>query len=177
MRRIPLALLLGAILILSATVSRAASPTPVPDMKPNFSSMAMFLGTWTCHSVVRGAHRSDTSNTTMAYDGHWMQTHDVAPPFDKYRSRAITTDTWTTYNSTMHQWAQVAVDDFGGYFVSTSPGWRGNKLTYTSVVTPDGSSGYDTLTKLSATRTTDTFWGKDKSGKTMPPVTTICVKS
>jgi len=177
MRRIPLALILGAILTLSATVSRAASPTPVPDMKPNFSSMAFFLGTWNCHSVVRGAHRSDTAVNTMTYDGHWMQTHDTAPPFDKYRTRTITTDTWQTYNSALRMWVSTFVDDFGDYGTSTSPGWRGNTITFTTVLASDGSSGYDTLTKLSATRTTDTFWGKDKSGKAMSPITTICVKS
>lgn len=57
--------------------------------------------------------------------------HDVAPPFDKYRTQAVKTDSYTTYNAQKHQWIAFNMNNFGGYGVSTSPGWNGNTLTCT----------------------------------------------
>ncbi|HYZ16592.1 MAG TPA: hypothetical protein VE591_09335, partial [Candidatus Acidoferrum sp.] len=61
----------------------------MPDAKADLSSMAFFMGTWTCQSMLRGARRPNTTTYTMDYHGHWLKGHDVAPPFDKYRTRAI----------------------------------------------------------------------------------------
>lgn len=177
MRTLSAALVLSAMLALAATARTDAQPTPVPDAKGNFSPMAFYVGSWTCESKLRGATRPNTTTYTMDYDGHWLKSHDVAPPFDKYRTRTITTDTWYGYNKVKHLWVSTSVDDFGGYGIATSPGWKGNKITFTNVVTPDGSTGVDTLTKVSDTETTDTFSGKNAAGKPQPPQTTVCKKT
>jgi hypothetical protein len=155
---------------------RAAQPTPVPDMKPDFSSVSFMLGTWSCHGMVRGSSRPDTATYTMDYDGHWMKLHDTAPPFDKYRTRSVIMDTWMTYNDTMHEWVQTSVDNFGGYGMATSPGWRGNRMTWTSSVTPDGTTGSDVFTKISDTETRDVYTSRSRSGMALPTQTTTCVK-
>jgi len=176
-KMMPAFVLAGAVLACSAGAHAQTAPTPVPDMKPDLSSMSFLLGTWSCKSQVRGSARPDTSTTTMDLDGRWIHDHDIAPPFDKYRSRAIVSDTFTTYNADLKLWVSSWVDSFGGYGTATSPGWSGNQITWTSVVTQDGSSGSDTTTKDSDTHTTDVATFKDKSGNPQPPVTTVCTKS
>jgi hypothetical protein len=153
----------------------AAAPTPVPYAVPDFSSMQIFMGNWTCTQTLRGKNRTDTSTTTMGMDGQWMVTHDVAPPFDQYRTQPITSDTYMTYNSISKLWVSMYVDNFGGYGVSTSPGWQGNTMTSTSVVTSDGSTGSDVLTKVSDTETTDQAVSTDSNGTTH--TTTTCKKT
>lgn len=159
-----------------SNAATSAIPTPVPRAEQNFAPMKMFLGTWTCTQTVRGSARSDTSTTTMGLDGEYMVTHDVAPPFDKYRTRSITTDSYLTYNPINHMWMTLSVDNFGGYTVSSSPGWRGNTLTTTVKMASDGSTGSDVLTKVSDTQTTDASVSTNSKGH-VTRQTSTCTKS
>ncbi len=138
--------------------------------------MKMFLGAWTCNQMVRGKNRPDMSTTTMGLDGQYMVTHDVAPAFDKYRSQAVVGDSYTTYNSISHQWVTVAVDSFGGYSVSTSPGWVGNTMSTKTEMTNDGSTGSDVLTKISDTKTSDASVSTDPQGN-VTHATISCTKT
>jgi hypothetical protein len=158
-------------------VSSAAdpAPTPVPVQHPDFSSMMFLTGVWTCTQPLRGSTRPDTSTTTLAMDGSWMVTQDTAPPFDQYRTYAIKGTTYTTYDANLKQWVQVGVDSSGGYGVSTSPGWNGNLIAWTTKGL-DGSSGTDNITKVSDTEYSDASSATDPQGKTT--TTTIhCTKS
>jgi hypothetical protein len=179
MTKLPRLLALAVILGLSAAGARAATapPTPVPDPKPDLSSMTYLIGTWNCTSMVRGSKRPDTTVYSLDYDGRWIKGHDTAPPFDKFRTRAIVTDTWITYNPINKMWMSTSVDNFGGYGIGSSPGWKGNQITTTIVVSPDGTTGSDVLTKVSNTETKDVATTKDKSGKANPTVTTTCMKA
>jgi hypothetical protein len=152
------------------------APTPVPRSSPDFSSMQIFMGTWTCTQMVRGKNRPDTSTTTMALDGQYMMTHDVAPPFDQYRTQPVISDSYMTYNATTHMWVTVGVDNFGGYFMSTSPGWNGNTMTTTTTMTNDGTTGSDVLTKVSDTETSDASVSKDPQGN-VTRATVTCKKT
>jgi len=154
----------------------AAAPTPVPRSVPDLSSMKMFMGSWSCSQPLRGKTRTDHSTTTMTLDGQYMMTHDVSPPFDKFRTRPVIADSYFTYNPLNKMWVTVGVDNFGTYFVNTSPGWSGNTLKTTTKLTNDGSSGYDVLTKVSDTKTTDTFVNKDPKGK-VTRATITCTKT
>lgn len=152
------------------------APTPVANANIDFSSMQFLTGTWTCHQMVRGSNRSDTSTTTMGLNGAYMISHDTAPPFDKYRKFTLRTDTYTTYNPQKKQWISVAMDSTGGYTVVTTPGWNGNTMASTVVMTNDGSSGSDVLTKNGDAKTTDAYIAKDPSGK-VTRGTITCTKS
>jgi hypothetical protein len=153
-----------------------AAPTPVPYSVPDFSSMQIFMGNWTCTQMLRGKNRSDMSTTTMGMDGQYMVTHDVAPTFDQYRTQPITSDTYMTYNPLSHLWVSIYVDSFGGYGVSTSPGWQGNTMTTTVALMNDGSTGSDVLTKVSDTETKDESVSTDSKGN-VSKASTTCKKT
>lgn len=160
-------------LVSSAQPSPTYTPVPVP--KPDFSSMMFLTGTWSCTQMLRGKERPDTSTTTLGMDNSWMITQDSAPPFDQYRTYTINATTYTTYDPTLKQWVQVSVDNSGGYFTSTSPGWQGNTMTWTTKGL-DGSSGTDIVTKMSETETSDASTGTDAKG-TVTKTTIHCTKS
>jgi hypothetical protein len=80
-----------------------------------------------------------------------------------------------TYDATTKQWVQVGVDNGGGYGISTSPGWQGNTITWTTKGL-DGSSGTDVITKNSETQTTDASSGTDAQGHTTN-TTITCTKA
>ena len=132
-----------------AVASPAPAATAVPIVKPDLSSMKFLAGTWTCHSQLRGNDRPDTSTTTVELSGQWLVSHDVAPPFDKYRTRAINTSTYVGFDNNARRWVTLGVDDLGGYSVSTSPGWNGNTLVWTDKLVQGDTVGVTTLTKMS----------------------------
>lgn len=160
----------------TARSGAAPMPTPVPRSMPDFAPMQMFMGNWSCHQMLRGRNRPDSSTTTMALDGAYMMTHDVAPPFDQYRTWPAVTDSYETYNPMTHMWVTVSVDNSGDYTVATTPGWSGNTMTTTIQMANDGSTGYDVLTKISNTETKDVSVSTDAHG-VVTRANTTCVKS
>jgi hypothetical protein len=158
-----------------STAQPAPAPTMVPMSKPDFSSMMFMTGKWDCTQMLRGSQRPDTSTTTIAPNGVWMITQDVAPPFDKYRTVPINTTSYMTYDPSIKQWVTVGWDDTGGYLLSSSPGWQGNTMTITTK-NLDGSSVSDVVTKVSETETTDNQTTTDAQGKATT-VAIHCTKS
>ncbi|MGB6601154.1 MAG: hypothetical protein WBE77_08730 [Candidatus Cybelea sp.] len=158
----------------ASTAQPAPAPTMVPMNKPDFSSLMFLVGTWKCMQSLRGKQRSDTATTTVSADGMWLVTQDTSPPFDQYRTVAINGTTYTGYDSTIKQWIQIGIDSGGGYGTSTSPGWQGNTITWTTK-NLDGSSGTDVNTKHSDTMYTDSSSATDAQGKTTN-VTVTCNK-
>jgi hypothetical protein len=178
MFRLTAAVFTAAILALFTTgPGSAAQPTPVPDRKPDLSAMAFLIGTWTCHQKLRGADRPDTITYAMALDGRWIADHDVAPPFDKFRTKAIVSDDRMTYNPLTKQWVYLDSDSFGGYGISTSPGWVGSTIVWTATLVSDGSTGTLTITKVGDTETRYVGESRDKTGKANPTEKGICKKS
>ena len=153
----------------------AVSPTPVPTQKTDFSSMSFYLGTWACHQMLRGKVRPDTFVTTMGGGGAYMVQQDSAPPFDAYRNFTVKTTSYITYDPTIKKWVEVGIDNGGGYSLVSSPGWRGNMITWTAT-TLDGSRGTDVQTKVSNTLTVDHIVGTDAQGHVLKQTTT-CKKT
>jgi hypothetical protein len=178
MVKIPATVFATAVLALLGIGSgSAAQPTPVPDRKPDLSAMSYFIGNWTCHQKLRGADRPNTSAYAPAFDGRWIMEHDVAPPFDKYRTKTILNDTVTTYNPLTKQWVALSYDNFGGYGVATSPGWTGSTIVWTATLSNDGSTAKTTITKVSDTEMRYLNVSREKSGKANPDDKGVCKKS
>jgi hypothetical protein len=170
------ALVLGLVATpLVSTAQPAPAPTMVPMTKPDFSSMMFLTGTWNCAQMLRGKQRPDTSTTTIDKDGMWMVTKDTAPPFDQYRTWTVNSTSWMTYDPTIKQWVSIGVDNSGGYFIASTPGWQGNTLNSSSKGL-DGSTVTDVTTKVSDTQTTDAQTATDAQGHTTK-ATITCTKA
>jgi hypothetical protein len=150
---------------LVSAASPAATPTQVPMARPDFSPMMFLTGSWTCTQLLRGTQRPDSSTTAIGMDGAWMVTQDTAPPFDRYRTYAIQSTNYMTYDGSIKQWVQIGADSSGGYGISSSPGWQGSTITWTNK-NLDGSYGSDVVTKISATETRDASTSTDSKGTT-----------
>lgn len=160
-----------------AQVQVAAAPTPVPNPHPDLGQVMFFAGTWTCHEKLRGSDRPDTSTSSVVMNGRWLKVHDVAPPFDRYRTLPVNSDSYYGYDPVLKQYVNVGVDDFGGYSVAYSPGWQGNKMVWTTKTGQLGATGTLTLTKTSDSAYTWSSTGADRNGKAQPPENGSCKKS
>jgi hypothetical protein len=127
--------------------------------------------------MLRGKDRPDTSTTTMELSDRWIKSHDLAPPFDQFRNRTVTSDTYYTYDPQMKKFVSVNLDDFGGYGIASSPGWNGNTMVWTDRSALDGSVGTVTITKVSDSEYNWAFKGTDGKGKPQPPGNGSCKKS
>nr|MDQ6932696.1 hypothetical protein [Candidatus Eremiobacteraeota bacterium] len=88
----------------------------------------------------------------------------------------VKTESYTTYNSRTHEWITISVDNFGGYGATATPGWKGNTMTSRSILAQDGSTGSDTLTKVSDSKTIDKSVNKSPDG-TITKNTAVCTKA
>lgn len=163
------------------TVLLAQMPAPAPTAVPNptidLSAYAYMQGTWTCHGMVRGKDRPDTYVGATTLNGRYIVTHDTAPPFDQYRTAAVHSDTYYTYDPQNKKYISVEMDDFGGYGYATSPGWQGNTMVWTDKSAPDGSIGIFTLSRVSDSEYNVKSTGTDGNGKPVPTTTANCKKS
>src|SRR6185437_6648390 len=119
----------------------------------------------------------DTYTGTVSHNGRYVTVHDVAPPFDQFRTAAVNSDTYYTYDMQNKKYIAVEVDDFGGYGFATSPGWQGNTMVWTDKSAPDGSIGIFTLSRVSDSEYNVKSTGTDGNGKPVPTTTANCKKS
>lgn len=166
----PLLVAVVAFALTASCVALAQSaPTPVPDVKPDLSPMAMFMGTWSCRVSKspdgRTTGHTFATNTVMALDGRWLETDQTTPPFDQYRTRDFVLKTWLTYDPVMKMWVGLTVDNLGGYGVTMSAGWTGNTLITNDKLSANGQPlGVDTVLKLSDTHYKDVYEVKTPKG-------------
>jgi len=155
----------------------AAAPTPVPNPKPDLSSMMYFTGTWTCHQTLRGKDRPDTSSAAFDLNERWIKTTDVAPAFDQFRTLPVNQTSYTSYDPTVKRYVTINVDDFGGYGLAYSPGWDGNTLVWTDKSAADGAVGITTINKVSNSEYNWNFKGTNGQGKAVEPQHGTCKKA
>ena len=181
------ALVAAAVLIAAAIPSYApaqveSTPIPMPA-RPNFSSMQYMIGTWTCSikSARRPAAYVVTSTYTMDPNGWYIDETSTTAPMKWFATQARTmTYDKITYDPTTHRWADVLYDNQGGYGLSFSSGWNGNKITWHDVSfspSSDIKSQTDTtVTKVSNTKITSySTFTEAKTGRVVA-VTTTCTK-
>jgi hypothetical protein len=169
-------MLLSFVFSLLLAQMAAPAPTTVPNPPPDLSALSFLQGTWTCHSMLRGKDRPDTTTTTMTLNGRWLLAQDLAPPFDAYRKDPIHTQTYYSYDAQNKKYVSVSVDDFGGYGFATSPGWNGDTMVWTDKSSPDGSVAVSTIRKVSDSEYNVNITGTDGKGKPTPVVSSSCKK-
>jgi len=163
--------------LLFAPMQVVAAPTPVPNPKPDVTAMSYFNGTWTCHQMVRGKDRSDTSTSMMDLNDRWIKTTDVAPVFDSYRTIPVNSTTYTTYDASVKRYVQVEVDDFGGYGIAYSDGWTGDSIVWTDKSAANGAVTMTTVNKVSDSEYNWNVDGTMANGKPRQPQHGTCKKT
>ena len=137
-------------------MASAQQATPVPDIKPDFSPFQFMLGTWNCKSLKndmgRGPGRTETDVYSMVLDGHYIKTKGTSKPFDAARTRTLLSEGWLGWDKARKQWYTFGVSNFGGFGMSVSPGWVGNKITWKDTYATDGGELGVTYTTKSAPR-------------------------
>jgi len=176
-----------AVLVAVATPSYAPAQvesTPIPASgKPNFSPMQFMIGTWSCStkSARRPAPYLTTSTYSIDPNGWYIDVTSVTNPMKWFASQSkLTSNDRITYDSTTHRWVDVYYDNQGGYGLSFSSGWNGNKITWHDVSfapTSDVKSQTDNVvTKVSDTKMTSaSSFTEAKTGRVVA-VTGVCTK-
>lgn len=181
MRFFPSAVAAAVFLILSSGAlaqTPAVGSTPIPaSAKPDFSKM--FPGTWRCNtkSSRRRLPLRWLQRTRHSPDGYWLVTQSTIAK-TPVNAELSATDK-ITYDPSMKRWVDIETDEHGGYDVSTSPGWHGNAIVWTSVFAPKSGgiawTSPTTVTRLSATRYTAVNTIVEPGGRVIT-VKDICTK-
>ncbi|HET6896224.1 MAG TPA: hypothetical protein VFH72_12645 [Candidatus Baltobacteraceae bacterium] len=171
----------AALLLSCGAVLAQVESTPVPQTpKPNFSQMAFLTGTWNCSvkSSRRPSAYQTTSTANVSSDGYWMVTRTTTHKASWIPAELRSEDR-RTYDPSTSRWIDIGTDDGGGYNVSTSPGWKGNTITWTDAVitkvNATASTNPTVMTKVSNSKTTSRSSFKEPSGRLINVVTT-CTK-
>lgn len=170
-----------ATVIPSYAVAQVES-TPIPaPRKPNFSAMQFLIGTWTCStkSARRPAAYVTTSTYAMDPTGYWIEETSTTNT-TSWISRKLSVYDKITYDPDTKRWVDVLYGDGGGYGLSFSNGWEGNKMSWHDVAFapgPDISSQTDNVnTKVSNTKMTSaSSFTETKTGRKVA-VTGVCTK-
>lgn len=171
-----------ALFICGATAVAQVESTPVPmGSKPNFSPMQFMTGTWNCSilSSRRPGPYTTTSTASMGPGGYWMITRTTVHKAS-WIPASYTGEDRVTYDPTTSRWVDISTDPFGGYDLSTSPGWRGNTIVWTDRAYPKSNNtatnNPTTMTKISNTKTVSTSSFTEPSGR-LVTVKTTCTKA
>jgi len=174
------AIALAAALPSYAPAQVESTPIPAPQ-KPNFSSMAFLVGTWSCStkSARRPAPYMTTSTYAMDSTGYWLEETSTTSTTSWINRKLSTWDKYT-YDSDTHRWVDVSYGDGGAYGLSFSKGWVGNKMVWHDVsfaAGPDIASQTDnTIVKVSPTKwTSSSSFTETKTGRKVA-VTGVCTK-
>lgn len=171
----------GSIALAASSPTIESTPAPKPA-KPDFSAMMFLNGSWTCStkSARRPAPYITTNTTSIDPSGYWQVTKSTVKAMAWFPYPTQGTD-WVTYDSSTNRWVDVFQGDFGGYGVSTSPGWSGDSSTWTDALFKPGTDIIAekpvVTTKNSATKTTSISSFQEKSSGRWIDVTTVCTKS
>jgi hypothetical protein len=111
-----------------------------------------------------------------------LQRHELTKAVHKtsWIPDEFVSDDRVTYDASNSQWIDINTDDFGGYDVSTSPGWTGANIVWTDLAYPKvnatAQNNPTTQTKVSDTQWTSQSTFKEPSGR-LVSVKTTCTKS
>jgi hypothetical protein len=141
-------------------VAQQVETTPIPvQPKPDFSTWMWEIGTWNCSSQSARRATPQKSTTTYALDpsGYWIVGTTKTAGVSWFPHDSVSIDK-LTYDASGKQWIDVTTDDLGGYDISSSTGWSGNKSVWHDVTYPKQAdvvtSNDNTMTKVGDTKMT-----------------------
>lgn len=134
-----------------------------------------FIGTWRCEITSPHGTRVWISTTTIDLDGLWLHEHVTGP--SRVPGRRFVGETYIGYNASSKRFAKVTVNSFGGYWISESPGWRGDLWSWTDVTSEDGEWGVVDIKRLSARHYRSVEKVRHANGSFSVESTMDCVKA
>jgi hypothetical protein len=179
------ALLTVAVLLTTAIPSYAVAQvesTPIPaSAKPDFSPMSFLLGSWSCSTKSSRRPAAFATAVTYAMDatGYWLDQTSTVRPIS-WMTRGLTTWDKITYDADTKRWVDVSYDNAGGYGLSVSSGWNGDKIVWHDVSFAPGAQiatqSNQTTMKLSSTRyQSASSFTEAKTGRRVD-IATVCTK-
>src|SRR5260221_4074164 len=145
------------VLGLAVTTILAADAPPGPN--PKLKDLKYFAGTWQCKGTAFAFMGTPEHKTTGAVEANWAlndywlliryhesKTAVSAQPVDIRLSQG-----WDDQTKKV---ASGAVDNMGAYYIQSSPGWDGDKMTWNGDMHAGGMTMKvrDVFTKISATK-------------------------
>ena len=148
-------ILLSILAITFASSLLAAPPTPSRKLR-ELDSLA---GHWTCNGTAFAflglpEHKTrSTIDAAWTMNDHWLQVHYKEPQTATNPSPVEVQYSWGWDDQTS-KFASVAVDNGGGHFIQSSPGWVGDEITFEGDMHIAGTTMrfHDIFTKVSASK-------------------------
>ncbi len=141
-----------------ATSSVLAADAP-PGPNPKLKELKYFAGDWQCKGTgfaFMGMPEHKTSATVEAnwtLDNYWlaMRYHESKTAINAH---PVDVRIFWGWDEQTKKFSSGAVDNMGAYYIQSSPGWDGNKLTFDGDLHGGGSTMKvrDVFTKVSATK-------------------------
>ena len=146
------------IIALAFAWSALAADAP-PGPNPKLKELQYFVGNWQCTGTGYAFMGTPEHKTTAMVeamwilDGYWlsMRYHENKTAVNAH---PVDARIFMGYDEQTKKIASGAVDNMGGYFTQSSPGWEGNKLTLEGDMHGGGMTMKvrDVFTKVSATK-------------------------
>jgi hypothetical protein len=123
--------MLSLILVLALATPKIEATLLPKEPTTDFASMRRLVGTWSCS--VKSSRRPAPFQTRSTYalepSNHWMTETTITEPVPWHPIRFTTSDK-ITFDGSAHKWIDLSTDELGGYSISTSRGWNGNRITW-----------------------------------------------
>jgi hypothetical protein len=120
------------------------------DAPPELRPAEYFLGSWRCEQTSSNGSRNQTWSNILTLNDHWILMHGESPA-RRSNGTPIISEIYVGYNPIYKRFAMVTVNNFGGYWLSQSTGWEGNRWTWTDTTTEDNIWGMTEITRISPT--------------------------
>jgi hypothetical protein len=145
--------------ILFAILTLAIAASAIADPNPKLRELAPLAGHWTCNGTAFAflgmpEHKTTaTIDSKWTFNDYWLQFH-----FTEAKTAAnpmpVEVEYHWGWDEQTKQFAATAVDNGGGHFNQTSPGWNGDAITFDGEMHIAGTTMkfHDVFTKITATK-------------------------
>jgi hypothetical protein len=146
-----------------ARVLQAPAANAIPN---TMASYDFVLGKWRCNGLTAQGkiNYTFTQENSKTMDGSWF---------------VFNANAFMTYDGKAHVWRYIEIDPSGGYSMGTTPGWTGNRQTWTGYRYSNGirrSWGRIVFTKVSDREKRQDFYKPGKKGRFQFDGSEVCAK-
>jgi hypothetical protein len=152
---------IAAVVLFSMPLGAKDAPAPAPTAPPELAQLTYFEGNWSCTGKAFANPMSPehataaTVHSSNAVGGRWLhitydETKTTANPMPYH------VGVYMGFDAAKKTFVDTCADNFGGYCLETSSGWKGDTMIFEGMSNADGKqfAGRDTFTKKSATEFT-----------------------